>query len=244
MTLPWLCVCAASVAFAGDEEGCLFCHRLELHIAEPLPAGRDLRVWEETGGPHDALYCTDCHRDAGKAPHAAAPGPAQCIGECHGQSAAATESHRRASYGGLTERHRSLSFPGAPCLLCHRAADKVGRIDAVIGRCAGCHAGERESFARGVHSRLAGRRGAGMCPDCHAVHPSAAGDGKASCAGSGCHQSVTNGMRRLAGHKGGEAQGGAARRAAAAGIVLGFAAIGLVLGRRLSPRGKDDGGTG
>lgn len=242
--LLWLCLPAAGHVFAGDEEGCLFCHRLDLRVSEPLPEGRDLRVWETPGGLHAALYCTDCHPDAGKAPHAAAPGPAQCIGECHGQSAAAKESHRRASFGGLIEIHRSLASPGAPCRMCHRAADKDGRIEEVIARCAGCHARERESIARGVHARLAGGRGVGMCPDCHAVHTSATGGGKASCAGAGCHASVTEGMRRLTGHKGGEAQGGTGRGAAEAGIVLGFAVIGLVLGRRLSPGEKGDGGTG
>lgn len=244
LTLPWLWLPAAGSVYAGDEEGCLFCHRLEIRAAEPLPDGRDLRVWETPGESHGALYCSDCHPDAGKAPHAAAPGPAQCIGACHGESADAKESHRRASFGGLIESHRPLASPGAPCRLCHRASDKAGRIEAVVARCAGCHDRARESVARGVHARLAGRGGAGMCPDCHAVHSSAARGVKASCAGAGCHGSVTVAMRRLAGHAGGEARGGTGRRAAEACVVLGLAAVGLFLGRGLSPRGKDDGGSG
>lgn len=244
LTLPWLWLPAAGSVYAGDEEGCLFCHRLEIRAAEPLPGGRDLRVWETPGGPHGALYCSDCHPDAGKAPHAAAPGPAQCIGDCHGQSARAKESHRRASFGGLIEPHRSLASPGAPCRLCHRASDPPGRIEAIIARCAGCHDRARESVARGVHARLAGRAGAGMCPDCHAVHSSAAGGVKASCAGAGCHASVTDAMRRLAGHAGKEAQGRTTRGAAEAGVVLGLAIGGLLVGRSLSPQGKDGGGSG
>lgn len=242
--LAWICLPAAGPVLAGDEEGCLFCHRLELRAADPSPDGRDLRIWETPGGPHGALYCSDCHPDAGKAPHAANPGPAQCIGECHGQSATAKESHRRASFGGLIEAHRGLASPGTPCRLCHRASDKAGGRGLIVVRCAGCHEGARESVARGVHARIGGRRGAGMCPDCHAVHPAATAGGKVSCAGPGCHASVTVGMKRLALHAGGGAQARVPRRAAEGGIVIGFAVLGFFVGRRLSPPGNGEGGPG
>ncbi len=240
--LAWICVAAPGPVLAGDEEGCLFCHSLELRVAGPSADGRDLRVWETPGGSHGALYCSDCHPDAGKAPHAAVPGPAQCIGECHGQTALAKESHRRASYGGLIESHRILASPGAPCRLCHRATDKGGNRGLIVARCAGCHGRIRESVARGVHARIGGAGGAGMCPECHVAHPVAPGGRKASCAGAGCHPSVTVGMRRLALHGGDQARGWAPRRAAEGGIIVGFAALGLLLGRRLSPAGKGVGG--
>ena len=71
-------------AVAGDEEGCLFCHRLELHRSSAIAKGSNLRVWDPPGGLHDSLYCSDCHQDAKVAPHPSLPGPATCIGECHG----------------------------------------------------------------------------------------------------------------------------------------------------------------
>ncbi len=230
----------AGRARAADEEGCLLCHGLDLRAAATGRDGRDLRVREALGGIHDALFCSDCHADARKAPHAAAPGPAQCIGECHGQTAAARESHRRASYGGLSEPHRTLSAPDAPCRLCHGATDRRGSAEAILARCAGCHASERASEARGVHARLSGSGGFGLCGDCHPAHPAAAGGAKAACEGRACHQGVSAGMRRLVGHKGGVAGGPASE----AGAVVGFAVLGWIVGRRLSPRGPGSGGGG
>ncbi len=229
---------AAGRARAVDEEGCLFCHGLDLRSPGPEQGGRDLRVREPVGGSHDGLFCSDCHPDARRAPHAAMPGPAQCIGECHGQTAGAKASHQRASYGGLSEPHRRLSSPEAPCRLCHRATDRAGSRDEVLARCAGCHAGQRASESRGVHARLSGRGGFGLCGGCHAAHPAAPGATKAACDGRGCHQGVTPGMKRLVGHKGGVAGG----RASEAGVLVGFAALGWIVGRRLSPPGPTDGG--
>lgn len=222
----------AGRARAVDEEGCLFCHGLDIRAAAPEADGRDLRVREAIGGLHDALFCSDCHPDARRAPHAGPPGGAQCIGECHGQTAGAKESHRRASYGGLSEPHRGLSSPEAPCRLCHRATDRVGRRDQVLARCGSCHPREAESESRGVHARFADRQGSGMCSGCHPAHPSAPGGAKAACGGAGCHQQVTAGMTRLVGHKG-TAAGGLAADAAMLG---GFAVLGWIVGRRLSPR--------
>ncbi len=228
----------AGPARAVDEEGCLFCHGLDLRSAAPEQGGGDLRVREPVGGLHDALFCSDCHPDARRAPHAAAPGAAQCIGACHGQTAAASESHRRASYGGLSEPHRRLSSPEAPCRLCHRATDRPGRPDQVLSRCAGCHAGERASESRGVHARLSGRGGFGLCGGCHAAHPAAPGAARTACAGRECHQGVTAGMRRLVGHKG-RVPGG---RASETGVVVALAVLGWMMGRRLSPPAPKAGG--
>ncbi len=230
---------AAVPARAVDEEGCLFCHGLDMRSPAPEPDGRDLRVQDPLGGAHVALFCSDCHRDARKAPHAAEPGPAQCIGECHGQTPGAMASHRRASYGGLSEPHRGVSSPEAPCRLCHRARDRAAMRAAVLERCAGCHPSQRDSEARGVHARIAGPRGSGLCAACHVPHAATPGGAKATCGGPGCHQGVTAGMRRLVGHK----AGGAGTRAAEAGILIGIAALGLIAGRRLSPPGAAGGGT-
>ena len=229
----------AGRARAVDEEGCLFCHGLDIRAAAPEKGGRELRVREPLGGPHDALFCSDCHPDARKAPHASAPGGAQCIGECHGQSAGAKESHRRASYGGLSEPHRGLSSPDAPCRLCHRAADRPGNAGTVLARCAGCHPVERVSESRGVHARLAGPTGIGLCAACHPPHPAVSGAAKATCAGPGCHARVTAGMKRLVGHKGKVAGGWASE----AGVLVGLAALGWLVGRRLSPSGRENGDT-
>ncbi len=243
LLLAWICLGGPAPAPAADEEGCLFCHRLELRVAEPLPDGRDLKVWEASRGMHDALYCSDCHPDAGKAPHAAAPGPAQCLGECHGRSATAIESHRRASFGGLVETHRGLSSPRAPCRLCHRASDKAGNAGAIVARCAGCHGKARESLSRGVHARVADRA-SGMCPDCHVVHPAAAPVAKITCAGIGCHAQASERMKRLAAHDEGGSRGRAGRGVAEASLVLGIAAVGFFAGRRLSPPGSGKRGNG
>lgn len=224
-------------ARAIDEEGCLFCHGLDMRSPAPERDGRDLRVHELLGGMHAALFCSDCHPDARRAPHAAEPGPAQCIGECHGQTAGAKESHRRASYGGLSEPHRNISSPDAPCRLCHRGTDKAGAHGAILSRCAGCHTGERDSELRGVHARLAGPGGVALCGGCHVAHPAASGGQKANCDGAECHKSTTAGMRRLVGHKGGVAGG----RASEAAVLVGIAAVGLIAGRRLSPRGRKGG---
>ncbi|MGE5189655.1 MAG: hypothetical protein ACM3NF_06325 [Gemmatimonadota bacterium] len=227
-------------AHAVDEEGCLFCHGLAIRSAGSGDGGRDLRVWEPAGGEHDALFCSDCHADARRAPHAAAPGPAQCIEECHGQTAEARESHRRASFGGLSESHRGAASPDAPCRLCHRAVDSPGNTGAILARCAACHPKERESEVRGVHARLAGRGGYGLCASCHAAHPAGAGDGKARCGGPGCHKTVTTGMTRLAGHRG-AVPGGAASEGA---VVIGLGVLGWIAGRRLSPPGPKGGDGG
>ena len=235
-----VCLLVAPTACAVDEEGCLFCHGLDLRSAAPQQDGRDLRVWEPPGGHHDALFCSDCHTDARRAPHAAAPGPAQCIGECHGQTAGAKEDHRRASYGGLIEPHRNLSSPGAPCRLCHRASDKAGTAEAILGRCAGCHAAARDSEIRGVHARISGPRGIGLCVGCHKAHQSGSGGAKTTCGAPGCHPVVTAGMMRLVGHKGGIAGG----LASEAGLLIGIAALGWIVGRRLSPPGRNDGESG
>ncbi len=230
-------VLAAGSAGAIDEEGCLFCHALDLRAPAPERDGRDLRVSEPLGRPHTALFCSDCHPDARRAPHAAEPGPAQCIGECHGQAAGSRDTHRGASYGGLSEAHRRLSSPDAPCRLCHNGADKAATPGTIVERCMGCHRTEDESEIRGVHARLAGGRVRGLCADCHRPHAPASARAGTTCDGPACHQAAGPGMRRLVGHKGRIAGG----RATEAGVVIGFAVLGLIAGRRLSPRARPEG---
>lgn len=224
---------------AADEEGCLFCHALELRSAAGGRDGRDLRVRESTGARHDTLFCSDCHADGRRAPHAATPGPAQCIGECHGETAGARDSHRRASYGGLSEPHRGISSPAAPCRLCHRAADRPENRAAILERCGGCHPEKRDSEIRGVHARFAGRRGVALCVACHAAHPPGSPAAKTTCGGPGCHPTVTPVMRHLVGHRGKVAGG----LASEAGLLIGIAGLGWIVGRRLSPPGRKDGDT-
>jgi hypothetical protein len=226
-------------AMAGDEEGCLFCHRLELHQSSALAIGSNLRVWDPPGGLHDSLYCSDCHQDAKEAPHPALPGPATCIGECHGSDPEATASHRRASFGGANETHRILSSPRAPCLLCHRATDKKGDTGTIESRCGGCHAGERNSVAQGVHARFYRKDEWELCARCHRVHTEGENSPQVACNGQGCHGGeVTEAMRRLGSHetKGGERK--TAGKIPRAGVFLLIAAFGWVSGRFLSPTGK------
>ncbi len=215
--------------FAVDEEGCLICHRLELRKAS-ADGGASLKVADPRGGVHEPLYCSDCHPDAKTAPHPVPPGPAGCVGACHGSGATAVESHRRAAFGGLTESHRRISAPRAPCLLCHAAADAAGAGGAIVRRCSSCHAGEYSSVSRGVHHRLRPSEGAGMCSACHPAHR-AAGKGSVNCSGAGCHERVTEGMRRLGGHASGRPSGRPVARIMEGAAFLSLAVLGGALGR-------------
>ena len=237
-----LLVLSAAAAKGADEEGCLLCHRLSLK-QHPSAGRSDLRVQDPPRGIHESLFCSDCHGDAKVAPHPAPPGPASCLGECHGGKPDHMASHRRASFGGLTEAHRRLSEPAAPCLLCHRADDRPGDPVPVAARCGSCHPARRSTAERGVHGRLAGARETGLCPQCHRPHPSADASvaAGASCEGTGCHASVSVRMRRLAGHG-----GTSGRKRGPGGVVmaLAFAAIasgGWLLGRFLEAGRAEDG---
>ncbi|HEY5997337.1 MAG TPA: hypothetical protein VIU29_09955, partial [Candidatus Deferrimicrobiaceae bacterium] len=107
-------------AHAADQEGCLFCHRLELANAGATVS--DLRVAEPSRALHAGLYCSDCHPDAKVTPHAVPPGAARCIDDCHSAGTGTVpETHRRAAFGGLTETHRRTAMPDSPCILCHKA---------------------------------------------------------------------------------------------------------------------------
>lgn len=225
-------------AGAGDEEGCLFCHRLELHRSSAPAKGGDLRVWDPPGGLHNSLYCSDCHQDARIAPHPAMPGPATCIGECHGSDQEAIASHRRASFGGANETHRMLSAPRAPCLVCHQATDKKGDTEAIEARCGWCHAAERNSVAQGVHARFFRKDQAELCARCHRAHPEEESFPGVACGGPGCHREVTEAMWKLGSHDTtGEREkpGGKISRA---GVFLLIVSFGWVSGRFLSPAGK------
>lgn len=233
------------VSLAADEEGCLLCHRLELRSAS-VDGGFDLSVSNLRAPPHDPLHCSDCHADAKAAPHVSTPGPAGCIGECHSPSASAAEAHRAASFGGMTESHRKASVPRAPCRLCHKADDRPGGAAAVVERCGGCHARERDSAEAGVHSGIGTHGVKGDCTLCHVAHPRAAKEGQAAagrarCDGKECHAGVSPGMRRLAGHAPEVPAAGAADRAAEAGGFLAIVALGALSSRRFcwGERGGD-----
>ncbi len=237
---------APAVAPADDQEGCLICHRYSMRSGSAV-GGADLRVSDFRGGPHGSAYCSDCHGDARSSPHPATPGPAGCLATCHETSKTAADSHRRASYGGLTEPHRKGSAPKAPCQLCHGAGDRAGDADAVSRRCARCHAGKRESVERGVHARIFPGSWGG-CAGCHRAHPAGepglqAAKINATCEGRECHPRVTGAMRKLGGHgdeNKGSRSGGNAREAV---IFLALAALGGLSARffRGRPVEKGDG---
>lgn len=233
--LVFLLVFSGSAASAGDQEGCQFCHRLEIHRSSGQAKGGDLRVWEAPGGLHDPLYCSDCHLDARIAPHPATPGPATCIGDCHGSTSEDRSSHQRASFGGGIEFHRNLSAPRAPCLLCHRASDKKGDTETIGARCGGCHPAEKDSVERGVHARFFRGGTGGMCARCHRAHPDGEDAPKVSCDGEGCHGKVTGTMRRLAEHEKKGAAGESAGKIPRAGVFLFIIVLGWASGRFLSP---------
>jgi hypothetical protein len=229
-------ILAAGPSGAADEEGCLMCHRHDLRRARGSGRIEELRVSDHGKGSHGTLYCTDCHVEARSVPHEAAPGPSSCIGQCHGTRAGAAAAHRRASFGGLTESHRSLSTPYAPCLLCHGWGPGAEGRAAYGTRCSGCHPDEGDAVASGVHGRIAGRQGAGMCPGCHRAHPEsqAAGAGiAAECGGKECHAEAGRGMRRLAGHGAREKGKGTPGKAGRAGLFVAIVAAGLLSGRAL-----------
>lgn len=231
--IAWIFLPAA--ASGGDEEGCMICHRLAIRKST-AEGGTSLRVSDQTGGPHDTLYCSDCHPDAKSAPHSAAPGAASCIGECHSSSTKASQTHRAASFGGLIEGHRSISVPRAPCQLCHRSTDRTSSRKIVAGRCVGCHVRERKSVSRGVHARIQRRTGDGMCADCHLAHGTSAKNdnvsfGKANCGGGECHARLTDGMKILGGHEKRAESGGKSGTTSAVGIFLAAAALGVASGR-------------
>lgn len=207
----FLGILAAAPAHASDQEGCLLCHRLELRVADD-GAVRSLKVHDFPDGVHKALYCSDCHPDARNAPHAAPPGAAQCIGECHGGDDGAGASHRRAAYAGFTESHRRV-FPGrSPCRLCHTAADRKGDRSEMVLRCSGCHRKEYAVAAAGPHGAFADTTR--FCADCHSAHPegSAVTVGNAPCARPGCHVRASLALRALADHRDREVEGSGFRR--------------------------------
>ena len=229
-----------SAAEAADQEGCLFCHRLE--IASAGSRFSDLRVTEPPGSLHAGLYCSDCHPDAKMAPHAVAPGAARCIDECHASgSGTVPESHRRAAFGGMTEKHRQAAMPSSPCLFCHKAEDPPSAAFPASSRCKGCHPGEALSVAEGVHARLSTTRPGGACPACHGSHPAAASAGGgedkgATCKKMGCHDAVTDRMKALGAH----GKGAPGERPNRSRAILVFAAVclsGLLPGRLLCGNG-------
>jgi len=196
--MAWVLLGAA--ALAADQEGCLLCHRLGLRIASE-GGGRTADVRDAPGGSHGDLYCSDCHPDArNNIPHATLPGPSRCIGECHGSSAAATASHGRASFGGLTETHRNAASPRPPCLACHAYGDGKGDVAAIDARCVACHRKEAAAVREGPHRRMDGS--AGRCVGCHPAHPvGASGKTPANCSGPACHARSTARMRAIADHR-------------------------------------------
>lgn len=224
-----------SAAEAADQEGCLFCHRLE--IAHAGSVFTDLRVTESGKGLHAGLYCSDCHPDARMSPHSVSPGAARCIEECHGAGAGAVpENHRRAAFGGLTEAHRQVSMPSSPCLACHKADDPSSTASPAAGRCRECHRGQASSLSQGVHAGSLGKGDRGGCVACHHPHPATAAGGQpaqgATCSGSGCHVTVTDKMKSLGRHGKGDPS---ERPGRAAGLALycAIAGLGIIPGRMM-----------
>ncbi|GAB4367182.1 MAG: hypothetical protein Kow00128_11430 [Deltaproteobacteria bacterium] len=231
---------AASAAVArGDGEGCLFCHRLELVRTLPERAVF-LRVWDPPGGVHAKLFCSDCHVDAKHAPHAAPPGPAGCIGSCHGSDETAVESHRRAAFGGLTEAHRSAASPFAPCRFCHAAADPAGDTGRIVTRCSRCHSSQAASLSRRIHNRLPVPK---ACVGCHPPHREATpGKPPVSCNGAGCHPEVSKRALALAAHEVPGTASGVAGTVGRPALFLLIVLAGWGTGRFLSPRtGRTEG---
>lgn len=230
---------AAAPAGAADQEGCLLCHRLELRVAVD-GADRIIKVHDSPDWLHKTLYCSDCHPDARNAPHPVPPGPAQCIGDCHGGNEGAAASHRRAAFAGFTESHRRVSPGKSTCRLCHSASDRKGDRSAKERRCAGCHRKEYDAAALGPHGGFANT--ARFCVECHPAHPedtSAAATGGASCAAPGCHARVSPVLRAIVDHRG---QGGKGRGFARAVLFFLLAFAGGAVGWALSPppgRGED-----
>lgn len=233
-----LSILAAGPAMAEDQEGCLFCHRLGLVVRSGLEI-RHLQVGEHAGISHASLYCSDCHPDAKMAPHPARPNPASCVGECHGVTSSARDTHRRASTGGGVETHRKVSFPRAPCLLCHSGEDKVGDATATDFRCHGCHREKVTDIRRGVHSWVSSAQTANRCAACHPPHRGGSGVTTPSCDGPRCHAKVSPRMLRLAGHEKGEDSWFSLQRAGRMGTFVAIAFLGWFVGGRISrPAGK------
>ncbi len=230
--LFFVCLGLMTSAEAADQEGCLFCHRLE--IAKAASGVADLRVTEKVGTLHAGLYCSDCHSDAKMAPHAVSPGPARCIDECHAVGVGAVpESHRRAAFAGMTESHRRIAMPASPCMLCHKDGDPPASAFPASSRCKGCHPGQAASVSEGVHARLSTISPGGGCSGCHLPHPvttpGARGETGVTCKKPGCHDGVTEKMKALAVHT----KGGTSESPGRPGVFLafGFAALlGIVPG--------------
>lgn len=223
----------AARALADDQEGCLFCHRLGL-TARSGQETRFLRVAEHAGSAHAPLYCSDCHPDAKFAPHSARPNPASCVGDCHGGTTSAKESHRMASAGAGVEAHRKVSYPRAPCLLCHRAEDKGGDRSASEFRCHECHGQKDADVSRGIHATVSAGATANRCSACHPPHRGNTGVAVSSCEGAGCHGQVTPRMRRLAGHEKAADSRFSPQKGARAGTFVVIAFLGWFAGGRIS----------
>lgn len=231
---PWIfCCLPAGLAMSDDQEGCLFCHGLGLVVR----AGQEVRyigVGEHPGSAHASLYCSDCHPDAKVVPHPARPNPASCVGECHGVTPSARDTHRRASVGAGVEAHRKASFPRGPCLLCHGGADRAGDKAAADARCRGCHGEKEADIRRGVHARVFSVPAANRCAACHPPHRGSAGAAAPSCDGPACHAKVSPRMLRLAGHEKGAGSPISVRKGGRIGTFLGIAFLGWLVGGRMS----------
>lgn len=231
-------------ASARDEEGCLFCHRLSLG-GQPFGTGGavDFRVADPAGIVHSPLFCSDCHRDVSLIPHATTLSPARCIDACHADvdTAPAQARHRAASFGGLTESHRKVSAPTAPCRLCHGSTDAKGDRVVVSARCAGCHPGKGAALSVD-HSAETSKSGG--CVACHRAH----GDGSAALVPhrcGDCHGKVDKAMADSGGHKGAAVSGpfrSPTVRVTVVGLLasLGFlpALLGAAGGRRKKEGGR------
>ncbi len=149
-------------------------------------------------GPHAALACIDCHRDAATLPHAMTLEQPTCTSSCHVQAAA---EHRR----GIHAQAAGEGKPGAPsCADCHGGHDIYPSTDrrsktyplSVINLCGDCHKQHQDptrnghdeteyvaSYMASVHGRAIKEAGlivAATCVDCHGSHGVRPADEEAS----------------------------------------------------------------
>lgn len=166
----------------------------------PPPGGRALLPQDESrpglftppdalhDGPHAALACIDCHRDAVTLPHAMTLQQPSCTTGCHTQAAA---EHRR----GIHAQVAAEGDTGAPsCADCHGGHDiypsTYRRSQTyplnVVNLCGDCHKQHKDPTRNGhdenvmvnnymasVHGRAIQQSGlivAATCVDCHGSH--------------------------------------------------------------------------
>ena len=185
------------VAYAFDEENCLFCHKyrgLSYHNKEGkfklLYVTEDLYV----NSPHGNLRCTDCHANVDKFPHGE-PKKVDCMLVCHMNEPSSGKqfSHKKVGDFLAKSAHSPVAKDGKPkqnaadypdCKTCHQdplyrplaflKEERPGLAEMTIYRCSVCH--ENKEFMRKFYnhftSRMQKQRSPKelleMCSECHA----------------------------------------------------------------------------